>query len=357
MRIAQVAPLYESVPPRFYGGTERVVSYLVEELVKQGQDVTLFASGDSMTRANLRPVCEQALRLQGKKITDPLAHHIRMLEMVAQEAADFDIVHFHVDYLHFPVTRRLRMAAVNTMHGRLDIPDTHPIYQEFSEMPLVSISNAQRAPIPWASWIATVYHGLPQDLYVPREEPGKYLAFLGRICPEKGVDRAIEIAKRAGMPVRIAAKVDAVDREYFEANIRKLLDHPLVEYIGEIGEDDKSDFLGNAQALLFPIDWPEPFGLAMIEAMACGTPVIAFRKGSVPEIVDEGATGFVVDDLDAAVKAVQAAGSLDRRFCRQVFEQRFSAGRMCSEYLAVYRQICFREPDEPDLTSAVTCSR
>lgn len=345
MRIAQVAPLYESVPPRFYGGTERVVSYLTDELVKQGHEVTLFASGDSTTLAELRPACERALRLEGNKIVDSLAHHIRMLEMVAQEATDFDIVHYHVDYLHFPVTRRLKIANVTTLHGRLDIADVHPMYREFVEMPLVSISDAQRTPIQWANWIATVYHGLPEEMYVPKESPGKYLAFLGRICPEKRVDRAIEIAKRAGMPIKIAAKVDATDQAYFEAEIRKLLDHPLVEYIGEIGEGEKSDFLGNAYALLFPIDWQEPFGLAMIEAMACGTPVIAFRMGSVPEIVEEGTTGYVVQDLDEAVKAVERVGSFDRTVCRRIFEKRFSASRMYRDYLAVYHQICAHKPD------------
>lgn len=343
MKIAQVAPLYESVPPLLYGGTERVIAYLTDEFVKQGHEVTLFASGDSNTLAELRPVCTRATRLQGDKIADPLAHHVRMLEMVAQEARDFDILHFHVGYLHFPVTRRLKIASVTTLHGRLDVADMHPIFQEFNDMPLVSISNAQREPMPWANWVGTVYHGVPEELYVPKKEPGKYLAFLGRICPEKRVDRAIEIAKRVGMPLKIAAKVDEQDRAYFES-IRKLFDDPLVEFAGEIGERDKSDFLGNAYALLFPIDWPEPFGLAMIEAMACGTPVFAYRMGSVPEIIEDGATGFLVEDLDAAVKAVERAGSLDRRVCRQVFEERFSARRMCSDYLAVYQRVAFGEP-------------
>lgn len=339
MRIAQVAPLYESVPPKLYGGTERVVSYITEELVRQGHDVTLFASGDSVTQANLQPACERALRLEGKKIVDPLTHHYRMIELVAREAERFDIVHFHIDYLHFPVTRRQRIPAVTTLHGRLDLPDLPPLYREFSDMNLISISNAQRAPMPWANWVGTVYHGLPADLYTARELPGKYLAFLGRISPEKRVDRAIEIAKRSGMPLRIAAKVDAVDREYFELNIRKLLDHPLVEYIGEIGEGDKSKFLGEAYAILFPIDWPEPFGLVMIEAMACGTPVIAYRMASVPEIVEEGVTGFMVNNIDQAVEAVHRAGSLDRAACRLAFEERFTARRMCSDYVNIYRRI------------------
>ncbi len=349
MKIAQVAPLYESVPPRLYGGTERVTSYLTEELVRQGHDVTLFASGDSTTRARLRPICERALRLEGKKVIDPLAHHIKMVEMVAQEADEFDVIHFHIDYLHFPVTRRQKIAAVTTLHGRLDIPDVIAVYRLFNDMNLVSISNAQRAPMPWANWAATVHHGLPEDLYTPREVPGKYLAFLGRISPEKRVDRAIEIAKRAGMPIKIAAKIDAVDKEYFDLNIAKLLKDPLVEYVGEIGEEDKSDFLGNARAVLFPIDWPEPFGLVMIEALACGTPVIAYRMGSVPEVIDDGTTGYIVSSLDEAVKAVHRTGSLDRKVCRQVFEERFSARRMCLDYVEVYKRLGDQQPTEPDL--------
>jgi glycosyltransferase involved in cell wall biosynthesis len=339
MKIAQVAPLYESVPPKLYGGTERVVSYLSDELVRQGHEVTLFASGDSFTRARLRPVCERALRLEGKKIVDPVVHHVRMVEMVAQEAARFDVVHFHVDYLHFPVIRRQNVRALTTLHGRLDIPDLVPLYQEFCEMNLASISDAQRRPLAWANWVGTVYHGLPEDLYTATTAPGKYLAFLGRICPEKRVDRAIEIARRAGMPIRIAAKIDPADKEYFESKIRKLLDHPLVEYIGEIGERDKGDFLRNANALLFPIDWPEPFGLVMIEALACGTPVIAYRMGSVPEIVDQGTTGFMVENVDEAVDAVSRVQSLDRAVCRRVFEERFSARRMASDYVKVYNQL------------------
>ncbi len=342
MRIAQVAPLYESVPPKLYGGTERVVSYLTEELVRQGHDVTLFASGDSITSAKLRPVCKRALRLEGSKVVDPLAHHLWMIEMVAREASRFDVVHFHVDYLHFPVTRRQKIAALTTLHGRLDIPDLVPLYREFREMSVVSISDAQRAPLPWVNWIGTVYHGLPENLYKPRFHPGKYLVFLGRISPEKRVDRAIEIARRAGVPIRIAAKVDAVDQEYFDSQIRSLLDHPLVEYVGEIGERDKNEFLGNARALLFPIDWPEPFGLVMIEAMACGTPVIAYPMGSVPEIVDEGVTGLIVNDIDAGARAVERVGTLSRTRCRQVFEERFSIGRMAREYAKIYCRLIGR---------------
>ena len=352
MKIAQVAPLYESVPPKLYGGTERVVSYVTEELVNQGHEVTLFASGDSETAAKLRPICDRALRLEGRKIIDPLAHHIRMIEVVARETQDFDIVHFHIDYLHFPITRRQSVAAVTTLHGRLDLADVVPLYREFSDMNLISISNAQRAPIPWANWVATVHHGVPEHLYTAQQAPGKYLAFLGRISPEKRVDRAIEIARRVGMPLKIAAKVDVADKEYFDATIRKLFDDPLVEYIGEIGQRDKSEFLGNAYALLFPIDWPEPFGLVMIEAMACGTPVIAFRMGSVPEILDEGITGYSVNSVDEAVEAVHRINSLDRRICRRVFEQRFSVRRMCSDYVRAYERIRDRALVEQYFTSA-----
>lgn len=352
MKIAQVAPLYESVPPKLYGGTERVVSYLTEEFVRQGHEVTLFASGDSRTAAELRPIASRALRLEGGSIIDPLAHHIRMIEVVAREADDFDVVHFHIDYLHFPVSRRQNIPAVTTLHGRLDIPDLVPIYREFTEMKLVSISNSQRTPMPWANWVATVHHGLPETLYKAQTAPGKYLAFLGRISPEKRVDRAVEIARSVGMPIKIAAKIDAVDKEYFDLKIRKLFDDPLVEYVGEIGDRDKSDFLGNAYAVLFPIDWPEPFGLVMIEAMACGTPVIAFRLGSVAEVLDEGTTGYLVDNLEEAIKAVHRVSSLDRKICRQVFEERFSVRRMCLDYLDVYKHLGVRLPTQADSTAA-----
>jgi glycosyltransferase involved in cell wall biosynthesis len=339
MKIAQVAPLYESVPPKLYGGTERVVSYLTEELVRLGHDVTLFASGDSLTRAKLRPVCQRALRLEGKKVVDPLAHHIRMIAMVAEEAAEFDIIHYHIDYLHFPVTRHQNLCALTTLHGRLDIADIFPIYQDFWDMNLVSISNAQRTPLSWANWIGNVYHGLPGDLYTPTITPGSYLAFLGRIAPEKRVDRAIEIAIRANMPIKIAAKIDAADQEYFHSRIKKLFDHPLVEYVGEIGELEKEEFLGNATALLFPIDWPEPFGLVMIESMACGTPVIAYPMGSVPEILDEGVTGFMVTSIEEAVKAVKKVQSFNRAACRRAFNTRFSARRMALDYIKVYQRV------------------
>jgi glycosyltransferase involved in cell wall biosynthesis len=345
MKVAQVAPLFESVPPKLYGGTERVASYLTEELVRQGHEVTLFASADSVTSATLRPMCEAALRLGSGEIADPLAHHVRMLELVAQEGADFDIVHFHIDYLHFPVTRRQRLTAVTTLHGRLDIPDIHPLFQEFPDMHLVSISDAQRAPMPWANWVGTVHHGLPEDLYVPQEQPGKYLAFIGRISREKRLDRAIDCAKQVGIPLKVAAKIDAADREYFESEIRNLMDDPLIEYVGEISENEKSEFLGNAYALLFLIDWDEPFGLVMTEAMACGTPVIAYGSGSVPEVIDDGVTGFIVDSVEGAADAVRRIGSLDRRLIRRIFEKRFSARRMCLKYVEIYQKLRDREPD------------
>src|ERR1700730_3830393 len=345
MKIAQVAPLYESVPPKFYGGTERVVSYLTDELVRQGHDVTLFASADSVTLAELRPICQKALRLEGRKIIDPLAHHVRMLEIVAQEASEFDVLHFHIDYLHFPVTRRQKLASVTTLHGRLDIPDIHALFREFPEMNLVSISHAQREPMSWANWVGTVHHGLPEQLYAPTYESGKYLAFLGRISPEKRVDRAIEVAKQVGLPIKIAAKIDVADRDYFESEIRRLIDHPLVEYVGEIGEHEKTEFLGNACALMFLIDWQEPFGLVLTEAMACGTPVIAYPLGSVPEVIDDGITGYLVDSMEAAAKAIRYIDTLDRRTIRRVFEERFSARRMCQNYVNIYQRIGGLEPD------------
>ena len=303
MKIAQVAPLYESVPPRLYGGTERVVSYLTEELVAQGHDISLFASGDSVTQARLVSPSPQALRLD-QGCVDQLAHHILMLEQVFKEAKEFDVIHFHVDYLHFPLSRRQSLSNVTTLHGRLDIPDLVPLYREFLEMPVISISHAQREPLPWLNWQGTVHHGLPAKLYKLYPEPGKYLAFLGRISPEKGVDRAIEIAKRAGLELQIAAKVDRVDEEYFQQAIRPLLDHPLIHFVGELRDAEKDAFLGNALALVMPVNWEEPFGLVMIEAMACGTPVVAYRRGSVPEVIDEGVTGLIVHKVDQAVKAI-----------------------------------------------------
>ncbi len=338
MRIAQVSPLYESVPPRLYGGTERVVSYLTEELVKQGHDVTLFASGDSTTTARLIPCSRQSLRLD-ENCVDQLAHHILMLEKVFRMVDEFDVVHFHVDYLHFPLSRRHNIAHVTTLHGRLDLPDLQPLYREFSRMPVVSISNSQRRPLPWINWQGTVYHGLPEDLHTLGDGSGGYLAFVGRISPEKRVDRAIEIARRTGLKLVIAAKVDRVDREYFEQIIRPLLKRAPVEYVGEVNEQEKGALLRQAYALVFPIDWPEPFGLAMIEAMACGTPVIAFRCGSVPEVVDEGITGYICDNLDDAVRAVELVAGMDRGQVRRQFERRFTAGRMAREYTAIYERL------------------
>jgi glycosyltransferase involved in cell wall biosynthesis len=338
MRIAQVGPLYESVPPKYYGGTERVVSYLTEELVRQGHDVTLFASGDSVTKAHLVAACRSSLRLD-KHCQNQLVHHFVMLERLFQRAAEFDIIHFHIDYLHFPLSRRELITQVTTLHGRLDIPDLVPLYQEFQDMPVISISNGQREPLPWANWQATVYHGLPADIYRFRPEPGSYLAFLGRISPEKRVDRAIEIATRVGMPLKIAAKVDPVDKDYFESVITPLLSNSLVEFVGEIGDGEKDEFLGNAYALVFPIDWPEPFGLVMIEAMACGTPVIAYRGGAVPEVIEQGHTGFIVHDLETAVEAVRHVAQLSRKRCREVFERRFTVTRMAHDYLQQFERL------------------
>jgi glycosyltransferase involved in cell wall biosynthesis len=338
MRIAQVAPLYESVPPRLYGGTERVVSYLTEELVRQGHDVTLFASGDSVTGARLVPACERALRLDPNR-RDHLVHHVLLLERVVKLSPRFDVVHFHVDYLHFPLSRRHPVPQLTTLHGRLDLPDLAPLYREFPDMPVVSISDAQRRPLPYAQWLATVHHGLPPDLYRYRSEPGRYLAFVGRISPEKRLDRAIEIARRAGLELRVAAKVDDVDREYFHETVEPLLAAPHVRFLGEVGEREKDELLGNALALVFPIDWPEPFGLVMIEALACGTPVVAFAGGSVAEVIEHGRTGFVVSDLDAAVAAVNDVQRLDRATCRRSFELRFSAERMARHYVSLYEQV------------------
>ncbi|MGE5212271.1 MAG: glycosyltransferase family 4 protein [Nitrospirota bacterium] len=341
MRIAQVAPLYESVPPKYYGGTERVVSYLTEELVRQGHEVTLFASGDSDTNARLVAACQRSLRLD-EHCQNQMAHHFVMLERVCQHADEFDIIHFHVDYLHFPLSRREAVTQVTTLHGRLDIPDLVPLYQEFRDMPVISISNGQREPLPWANWQATVYHGLPRDLYQFRSEAGQYLAFLGRISPEKRVDRAIEIAKQVGMPLKIAAKIDRADKDYFDSVIAPLLRDSLVEFVGEIGDIEKDEFLGNAYALLFPIDWPEPFGLVMIEAMACGTPVVAYRGGAVPELVETGHTGFVVESMADAVEAVRRVAGLSRKHCREVFEQRFTATRMAHDYVQQFERLIVR---------------
>ncbi|HBA87242.1 MAG TPA: glycosyl transferase [Geobacter sp.] len=343
MKIAQIAPLYEAVPPLYYGGTERVVSYLTEELVRQGHDVTLFASGDSVTSARLTPCCRNSLRLDDTCI-DPVPHHLLMLEQVYSRADQFDVLHFHTDYLHFPLSRRHGAIHVTTLHGRLDIPDLVPLYREYRDIPVVSISDAQRRPLSWTNWIGTVHHGLPSDLLPFNRDGGDYLAFLGRISPEKGAEAAIEIARKTGMRLKIAAKVDKVDLLYYEERIKPLLDGPLVEFIGEIREDEKKEFLGNALALLFPIDWEEPFGLVMIEAMACGTPVIAFNRGSVPEVIKDGVSGFIVRDVDGAVRAAAQVANLSRLGCRKHFEERFLVARMASDYLALYRTLMAARP-------------
>jgi glycosyltransferase involved in cell wall biosynthesis len=338
MKIAQVAPLFESVPPQGSGGTERVVSYLTEELVRQGHQVTLFASGDSVTQAHLVAACPRALRLD-EQCVDQLAHCMVLLEHVFRQAPTFDLLHFHIDYLHFPLSARQRVPHVTTLHGRLDIPDLVPVYQTFPRMPVVSISDAQRLPLPGLQWQGTVYHGLPEDLYTFQDTPGSYLAFLGRISPEKGIEQAIAIARQAGMPLKIVAKIDQVDRAYFQSVVQPLLDDPLVEYLGEMGERDKNAFLGQAYALLFPIDWPEPFGLVMIEALACGTPVIAYGRGSVPEVLEDGVTGWIVAGRDDAIQAIAQVSTLSRRRCRQTFEERFSATQMTQDYLRIYQQL------------------
>ena len=342
MKIAQIAPLAESVPPRLYGGTERVVSYLAEELVRLGHDVTLFASGDSETSAKLVACSRRALRLD-PSVKDPLAHLTLMLERVRSRAQEFDILHFHLEHLHFPLFRSVARKTVTTVHGRLDLPELPPLYREFSDMPLVSVSNAQRAPVPFANWVGTVHHGLAREVCPFNPAPrGGYFAFLGRVSPEKGLERAIEIARRAGARLRIAAKVDPADEEYFRSEIMPLVATPGVEFVGELTEAQKPAFLGNATALIFPIDWPEPFGLAMIEAMSCGTPVIAWPQGAVPEVIEHGRTGFVVDSIDAALAALERAPRLDRLAVRSRFEERFSAARMAQDYLSVYRALARR---------------
>ncbi|HKW19118.1 MAG TPA: glycosyltransferase family 4 protein [Terriglobales bacterium] len=342
MRIAQVAPLYESVPPKLYGGTERVVSWLTEELVSLGHDVTLFASGDSMTTANLIPVCKESLRLSPESI-DHMAHHFVLMEKVLSYKEDFDLIHFHVDYIHYPLSRRERYTHVTTLHGRLDIPDLVPLYEIYRDMPVISISDSQREPLPHLNWQGTVHHGLPIDNYTFHRNSGKYMAFLGRTSPEKGLDRAIAIAKAAGIPLKIAAKVDKADQEYFETVINPMLDSKEIEFVGEIGYPDKNEFLGNAKALLFPIAWPEPFGIVMIEAMACGTPVIAYPFGSVPEVVVDGLTGYTVSDQVAAVEALRNIEKLDRKKIRKHFEQHFTADRMALDYLKIYERMASRK--------------
>jgi glycosyltransferase involved in cell wall biosynthesis len=340
MRIAQVAPLYESVPPKLYGGTERVVAYLTEELVRQGHEVTLFASGDSQTSAKLIAACPRAL-WRDEACRETLPHHVRLMELVFDNMSRFDIVHFHCDYLHFPLLRRSPCASVTTLHGRLHAPDIAPLFDEYSEVPLVSISDNQRSPVSAARWEATVYHGLPKTLHTFRPEPGEYLAFLGRISPEKGLDRAIRVAQRSGMRLKIAAKIYPDEASYFHQVIEPLLKESKdwVEFIGEVGGQQKDDFLGHAYAMLFPINWAEPFGLVMIEAMACGTPVIAWRNGSVPEIIDDGLTGFIVECEEEAVEVLPSVARLNRQRCRRVFEERFDVARMTQDYLNVYHRL------------------
>jgi glycosyltransferase involved in cell wall biosynthesis len=338
MRIAQIAPLTEAVPPKLYGGTERVVHWLTEELVALGHDVTLFASGDSRTSAKLEAGWPRAVRLDNA-IRDANALHLAMLERVRQRAHEFDFLHFHLDYYPFSLFSRQAMPFVTTLHGRLDLAELQPIFNIFTSVPVISISNAQRRPVPQARWVRTIYHGLPETMLQPKSMRPTYLAFLGRIAPEKAVDRAIRIAEKCGIPLRIAAKVDRADQEYYDEKIRPLIKPPYVEYIGEIGDHEKSEFLSGAHALLATIDWPEPFGLVMIEAMACGTPVIAFNRGSVPELVDVGVTGFVVEDELGAIAAVEQVSELDRGKVRTRFEERFTARRMAQEYLEVYRNL------------------
>lgn len=340
MRIAQVAPLTEAVPPKLYGGTERIVHWLTEELVSLGHDVTLFASGDSRTSARLDAIWPNALRLDGA-VRDANALHMVMLERVRRKCDDeeFDFLHFHLDYYPFSLFSRQPTPYLTTLHGRLDLPEHQPVFNMFSSIPMVSISNAQRRPVPQAKWISTIHHGIPEKLLTPQRGTPSYLAVLGRIAPEKGVDTAIRIAVRCGIPLKIAAKVDGADQNYYDEIIRPLIDHPLVEYIGEIADHEKSAFLSGALGLLLPIRWPEPFGLVMIEAMACGTPVIAYNRGSVPEIVDERVTGFVVEDEISAVAAVGLLPQMDRAAVRKKFDERFTARRMALDYLAAYREL------------------
>jgi glycosyltransferase involved in cell wall biosynthesis len=353
MRIAQVAPLTEAVPPKLYGGTERVVHWLTEELVALGNDVTLFASGDSQTSAKLDAGWPKALRLDGS-VRDPNALHMEMLERVRQKCDDeeFDFLHFHLDYYPFSLFARQPTPFLTTLHGRLDLPEHQPVFTTFSKAPVISISNAQRRPVPQANFVRTIYHGIPEKLLMPQSIAPSYLAVLGRIAPEKGVDRAIKIAIRCGMPLKIAAKIDRADQDYYDEVIKPLMAHPLVEYIGEIGDHEKPQFLSGAFGLLLPIDWPEPFGLVMIESMACGTPVIAYNRGSVPEIIDEAVTGFIVEDEISAAAAVGRLVGMDRGAIRARFEERFTARRMALDYMAAYRDLTDRTVPKIRLVSS-----
>lgn len=338
MRIAQIAPVFESVPPKLYGGTERVVSYLTDELVRRGHDVTLFASGDSETFAKLVSICPRSVRTDPAN-RDPYVYLIAQLGLVYDNASDFDLIHSHVDYFAFPLTRYVRTPTVTTLHGRLDLPELQSIYRAYPEVSLISISNSQRGPLPYCRWIATVHNGIPMEDFTLHNKRGDYLAFLGRIAPEKKIEVAIDVAMQTGMKLKIAAKIDKVDEEYYEQKIRDKLKHPLIEYIGEINQKEKDEFLGNAYALIFPIDWPEPFGLAMTEAMACGTPVIAMRRGSVPEIVIDGKTGFICDCTEDLVKAVEKIDSIDRAECRRHVDKYFSVKAMVDGYEAAYKKV------------------
>lgn len=339
MRIAQIAPLYESVPPQKYGGTERIVSYLTEDLVALGHEVTLFASGDSVSKAEIISPCEKSLRLHSGYEHHHIPHFL-MFEELRRRMSNFDILHFHTEHLHFPLIRSLSTPTVTTLHGRLDVPALVPLFQEYNEVPLVSISQSQRAPIPGAHWRATIHHGLPENLYRFNPKPDEYAAFLGRMSLQKRPDRAIEIAKRADVPLKLAAKVDPLEGDYYATHIKPLIDsHANVEFIGEINDSEKNEFLGNASVLLFPIDWPEPFGLVMIEAMACGTPVISFRQGAAPEVITEGVTGFLVDSIEEAVEKMKLIPSFDRLKCHEAFRQRFSTTQMVKSYLSVYEEL------------------
>jgi glycosyltransferase involved in cell wall biosynthesis len=349
VRIAQVSPLYEAVPPRLYGGTERVVAHLCDALVDLGHQVTLFASADARTKARLAPVRDQAIRLDPAPFKSDLASHMAMLHEVRRRAGEFDVIHFHTDMIHFPFFEDMAEQTLTTLHGRLDLKGLGEVYARWPQFGLVSISDDQRLPLPRANWAGTVHHGMRTDLYPFRAAPEDYLLFLGRISPEKGPDRAIAIAKRVGMPLKIAAKIDAADAAFFREDIRPLLDHPLIEFLGEVGGQVKSELLGGARALLFPINWPEPFGLVMIEAMACGTPVIAYRCGSVPEIIEDGVTGFIVDNEDQAAAAVARLAEVDRRKVRARFELRFSATAMARRYLALYERAGYVDETESPL--------
>jgi glycosyltransferase involved in cell wall biosynthesis len=352
MKIAQLAPLAESVPPKLYGGTERIVSYLTEELVRQGHDVTLFATGDSQTNARLKPMCREGLR-KANGVSNPQAPFTMMLEKAFASADQFDVIHSHLDFLTFPLARRCGTPVLTTLHGRLDLPELKPIFAEFMDCPLISISHAQQQPLAWASWQQTIYHGLPENLYTfhPSSSEDLYLLFVGRLTPEKRPDLAIEIAKRAGVPLKIAAKVDPVDQKYFHTVIQPLLSDPLIEYVGEITDAEKNELIGNAYALLAPFDWPEPFGLVFIEALACGTPILALRRGSVPELIDDGQTGFVCDTADQMVKAVPRISSLNRSHCRHVFETRFTVGRMVQDYLSAYEALVNSQDDRNEMSA------